>query len=193
MCGAHLATVLLICRSTISQSECFFVLLNNPIVFKSHPFRCREVFKHKPGENNKSEMVTSTVKRTVLFPPLQDVLDFDFTETSFVKKIKRTGPSFIVLKVLQQFREEQGRDPSYKNRADDMTKLLAIRDTIAPNLAADSAFVHVFAQVSPVAAIVGGELAQEIIKAVSQKEAPHNNLFLFDPATCCGYVETIAN
>lgn len=138
-------------------------------------------------------MVTSTVKRTVCFPPLQDVLDFDYTEASFVKKIKRTGPSFIVLKVLQNFRETFGRDPSHKTRTDDLVKLLAIRDEIAPNLAPDSAFVHVFAQISPVAAIVGGELAQEIIKAVSQKEAPHNNLFLFDPATCCGYVETIAN
>lgn len=138
-------------------------------------------------------MVTSTVKRTVRFPPLQDVLEFDYTEASFVKKIKRTGPSFIVLKVLQNFRENFGRDPCFKTRSEDMVKMLAIRDSIAPNLAPDSAFVHVFAQVSPVAAIVGGELAQEIIKAVSQKEAPHNNLFLFDPATCCGYVETIAN
>lgn len=153
----------------------------------------RETFKHKQGEKNKSEMVTSTVKRTVCFPPLQDVLDFDYTEASFVKKIKRTGPSFIVLKVLQKFRDSEGRDPSYKNRSEDMAKLLAIRDQIAPNLAPDSAFTHVFAQISPVAAIVGGELAQEIIKTVSQKEAPHNNLFLFDPATCCGYVETIAN
>lgn len=138
-------------------------------------------------------MVTSTVKKTVYFPPLQDVLEFDYTEASFVKKIKRTGPSFIVLKVLQNFRESEGRDPSYKSRSEDMAKLLAIRDQIAPNLAPDSAFVHVFAQISPVAAIVGGELAQEIIKTVSQKEAPHNNLFLFDPATCCGYVETIAD
>lgn len=114
-------------------------------------------------------------------------------EPSFVKKIKRTGPSFIVLRVLQNFRENFGRDPSFKTRSEDMAKLLAIRDEIAPNSAPDSAFVHVFAQISPVAAIVGGELAQEIIKAVSQKEAPHNNVFLFDPATCCGYVETVAN
>ncbi|XP_037041173.1 SUMO-activating enzyme subunit 1 [Bradysia coprophila] len=160
---------------------------------QEHNF-AEEIFKHKQGEKNKSEMVTSTVKRTVCFPPLQDVLEFDHNEASFVKKIKRTGPSFIVLKVLQNFRETYGRDPFYKTRSEDLAKLLAIRNEIAPNLGIpDAAFVHVFAQISPVAAIVGGELAQEIIKAVSQKEAPHNNLFLFDPATCCGYVETIAN
>jgi len=159
---------------------------------QEHNF-AEENIKHKAAKKNKSEMVSSTVKKTVLFPPLQDVLEFDYTDPNFVKKIKRTGPSFIVLKVLQHFRETEERDPSYKNRSEDLAKLLAIRDQIAPNLAPDSAFVHVFAQISPVSAIVGGELAQEIIKAVSQKEAPHNNVFLFDPATCCGYVETIAN
>lgn len=139
-------------------------------------------------------MVTSTVKRTVCFPPLQDVLEFDHTEASFMQKIKRTGPWFIVLKVLQDFRETYDRDPSHKTRTQDLATLRVIRSILAPTVAVpDAAFEHVFAQISPVAAIVGGELAQEIIKAVSQKEAPHNNLFLFDPVTCCGYVETIAN
>lgn len=45
-----------------------------------------------------------------------------------------------------------------------------------------------YAQISPVCAIVGGVMGQEIIKAVSQKEAPHNNLFLFDPDTHCGKI-----
>lgn len=138
-------------------------------------------------------MVTTTTKRTVRFPPLQDVLEFDYNIPIFKRRMRLTGGWFIVLKVLQNFREKYGRDPSHKSRYDDLTELLAIRDEIAPDLAPDSCFVHLFAQISPVAAIVGGEVAQEIIKAVSQKEAPHNNLFIFDPNTCCGFVETIAN
>jgi ubiquitin-like 1-activating enzyme E1 A len=55
----------------------------------------------------------------------------------------------------------------------------------------DDAVTHIFAHVSPAAAIVGGEVAQEIIKTVSQKEAPHHNLFLFDPDSCCGFIESI--
>lgn len=98
-----------------------------------------------------------------------------------------------MVKVLQQFRDTEGCDPSFKRREEDITKLLKIRNEIGENLAPDSAFVHVFAQISPAAAIVGGELSQEIIKAVSQKEAPHHNVFLFDPETCCGFVESIGN
>lgn len=142
-------------------------------------------------------MVTSTVKRTILFPPLQDVLEFDMTAAWFAKKLRRTGPAFVVVRVLQQFREESdGRDPSAGSRPEDLLKLYRIRDELAAKLTPpieDAVFAHVFEQISPAAAIVGGELAQEIIKAVSQKEAPHNNVFLFDPDTCTGFVEAIAS
>lgn len=95
------------------------------------------------------------------------------------------------MRILQTFRDQENRDPSYKNREEDIQKLLKIRDEIALSAVPDDFLIDVFAQISPSAAIVGGELAQEIIKAVSQKEAPHNNLFLFDPVTCCGFIETI--
>lgn len=45
-----------------------------------------------------------------------------------------------------------------------------------------------YAQISPACAIVGGIMAQEIIKAVSQKGTPHNNLFVFNPDTLCGKI-----
>lgn len=45
-----------------------------------------------------------------------------------------------------------------------------------------------YAQLSPVCSIVGGIMAQEIIKAASQKHAPLNNLFTFNPVTSCGVI-----
>lgn len=156
----------------------------------------REVVKHKavvkPNEKAKQETVRSNVKRTVTFPPLQDVVDFDHKAPFFTRKLKRTGPAYIVMKTLQRFRDTENRDPHPSTRSEDLKKLLAIRDEIASGLAPDTAFVHVFGQVAPAAAIVGGELSQEVIKAVSQKEAPHSNVFLFDPVKCCGFVEEIA-
>ena len=47
-----------------------------------------------------------------------------------------------------------------------------------------------FAELSPVCAIVGGVLAQEVIKAISNKDAPHNNYF-YNPLESYGVVETI--
>lgn len=122
------------------------------------------------------------------------MLAFDITQPSFQKKLKRTGPAFVLLKVLQQFRQTEGRDPLPAQRTEDVAKLAAIREALSIDgtaLLTDAYLAHVFAQIAPVAAIVGGELAQEIIKAVSQKEAPHHNVFLFDPETCCGFVESI--
>lgn len=145
----------------------------------------------KPNEKPKSETVRTTVKRTLEYPPLQDVVDFDHMAPFFVRKLKRTGPSFVVTKILQKFRDTNGRDPHPNTREEDIVNLLAIRDEIAKDLVPDNAFVHAFGQLSPAAAIVGGEISQEVIKAVSQKEAPHSNVFLFDPVKCCGYVEAI--
>lgn len=145
----------------------------------------------KPNEKPKSETVRTTVKRTLQYPPLQDVAEFDHTAPFFVRKLKRTGPAFVVAKILQKFRDTYGRDPHPSTRNEDMEKLLVLRDEIGKDLVPDNAFVHIFGQISPAAAIVGGEISQEVIKAVSQKEAPHLNVFLFDPVKCCGFVEAL--
>lgn len=152
--------------------------------------------KHKlvsqADNKSKQEKISTTVKRTIKFPPLEEVLAFDHTAPYFMKKLKRSGPSYLIMKCLQYFRDTQNRDPLAQSRDEDFKKLLSIRNELADGLIPDSAFVHVFAQISPVAAIVGGQLSQEVIKAVSQKEAPNVNLFLFDPEKCCGFIEPIA-
>uniref|UniRef100_U5EX24 SUMO-activating enzyme subunit 1 n=1 Tax=Corethrella appendiculata TaxID=1370023 RepID=U5EX24_9DIPT len=163
---------------------------------QEHNF-AEDVYKHKiiskPNEKVKTELVSSTVKRTLNFHPYQCVVDFDLKSAAYLKKVKRSGPALIVLRILQKFRDTEKRDPSYKHREEDLQKLCAIRDELAEGFVPDDAFVHVFAQISPAAAIIGGEVAHEIIKTVSQKEAPHHNLFLFDPEKCCGFIESIGN
>lgn len=145
----------------------------------------------KPSEKVKTEIVTSSVKRSLTFPAFENVLKFDYKSTAFGRQLKRNGPTFVLMRVLQQFRDTEKRDPNPKSREEDLGKLLRIRNEIASGLVPDTSFAHVFAQISPAAAIVGGELSQEIIKAVSQKETPNRNVFLFNPDTCCGFVECI--
>lgn len=161
---------------------------------QEHNF-AEDVVKHKivskPHEKTKTELVTSTVKRTLVYPAYQVLQDFDYKAQSYAKKLKRSGPALPMLRVLQKFREDEKRDPLYSEREADLQKLLTIRDEVAVLLVPDSAFMHVFAQISPAAAIVGGAVAHEIIKTVSQKEAPHHNVFLFDPESCCGFIESI--
>ena len=40
-------------------------------------------------------------------------------------------------------------------------------------------------------AIVGGILAQEVIKAISNRDAPHQNFFFYNPIESAGVVELI--
>ena len=42
-------------------------------------------------------------------------------------------------------------------------------------------------------AIVGGILSQEVIKAISNRDAPHKNFFFYNPIESSGVVELIGN
>ena len=52
-------------------------------------------------------------------------------------------------------------------------------------------FRSVFGDISPVCAILGGVVGQEMIKAVSKKDTPHNNFFFFNSNDFSGVVENI--
>jgi ubiquitin-like 1-activating enzyme E1 A len=163
---------------------------------QEHSF-VEDVVKHKvisePNEKIKTEMVTSSVKRTLSFPSLEDVLKFDYTTPAYLKKVRKSSPALILTRALQEFRDTEGRDPDYKQRNEDLCKLQEIinENKDLAEMIPDSLLVHLFAQLAPAAAIIGGEVAQEIIKTVSQKEAPHHNLFFFDPEKSLGFIESI--
>jgi ubiquitin-like 1-activating enzyme E1 A len=140
----------------------------------------------------KTEQITTASKRSLNYPSLESIIDFDHNSPAFIKRMKKTGPAYIVKNILQKFREDEKRDPLPESRLEDIKKLQALRDEIsAVETIPDVYFDHVFAQISPSAAIVGGAVGQEIIKTISQKEAPHYNHFFFDAQTSCGFIETI--
>ncbi|KAH8383481.1 hypothetical protein KR009_008891 [Drosophila setifemur] len=146
----------------------------------------------KPNQKKKYEQVATPVQREVEYPGYSAWLDFDITESNYQRKLKKNGPGIVLLSVLQMFRTTHQRDPSYKSRYADLKLLRDIRDEILPNSTlTDEALGVLFAQISPAVAVVGGVVAQEVIKVVTKMEAPHRNLFIFDPETCAGYVETV--
>ncbi|EDV94978.1 SUMO-activating enzyme subunit 1 [Drosophila grimshawi] len=154
------------------------------------------VFKHKciskPNEKVKYETISTPRQCEVEYPTYINWIDFDITAPKYARKLKRDGPGILLLRILQVFRSEHKRDPSYKTRESDITLLKKIRDEVLPNSSlSNEALELLFAQISPAVAVVGGVVAQEIIKVVTKMEAPHRNLFIFNPETCIGYVETI--
>lgn len=92
---------------------------------------------------------------------------------------------------MVEFRKEHGRNPDITKKADDIKTIKSITSKVADfykvtNLKLDDLYDLIFGEVVPVCAILGGVIAQEVIKAVSQKEVPINNTFLFDPVTYSG-------
>lgn len=124
---------------------------------------------------------------------MKEVFDFKYSSQAYLRIDKRVGPAFIVMRILYSFREIYNRNPSPKTRDEDIKQLEIIRNQFSNEfLVPSSWFLHVFSQISPAAAVVGGVLAQEVIKVISGREEPISNIFLFDPESCCGFIEHIA-
>jgi len=160
---------------------------------QEHEF-IEDIMKHKivsQAEGKiKTELVTTTLQRKVSFPPFSKVLEMDLPSQPS-NQLKRGSPSIMLLRVLQTFREKYKRDPQYQSRVYDIKLLQNLSHEIFNDInIPESYFELIFGQISPVSAIVGGILAQEIIKAVTKKEAPNLNVFLFDPLKTCGFIET---
>jgi len=138
------------------------------------------------GEKVKQEE-TKLTKRTERFAPLCAALDIDWTSETYARRLKRTNPGYFLMQVVLEFEALHGRRPSPSQRGADATELHTIKHSLlerwgVPQEKLPSDFAGLlFGQVSPVCAIVGGEVAAEVIKAVSQKDAPHNNCFFFSP------------
>ncbi|KAF7993463.1 hypothetical protein HCN44_010058 [Aphidius gifuensis] len=132
---------------------------------------------------NGFESIVSNVKKVDTFVPFEKILD--------AQKLPKRSEDYHLFQIMMNYREKHGKDvhPSERDSEEFLKEAKAIveeynlGDTINYLIESD-----VYAQVSPVCAILGGVMGQEIIKAVSQKEPPNNNLFLFNPSTMCGKV-----
>lgn len=105
----------------------------------------------------------------------------------------------IRFSVLIEFRDKNGRDPSPNSKEEDIKALKQIKEEVLKlyeineDKIKDDIFDLVFGEVASVCAIVGGVIAQEVIKAVSHKEVPIKNIFLLDPYTYNGKEESVGN
>lgn len=103
----------------------------------------------------------------------------------------------LLLLVLLEFKNKYKRDLLYSKRDEDLESLRSIWLDVAKEyeidaeILSDEIFGLLFGEVVPICSIVGGIVAQEVIKAVSGKEVPINNVFLLNPITYYGKEETV--
>uniref|UniRef100_A0A2K5RIE1 SUMO1 activating enzyme subunit 1 n=1 Tax=Cebus imitator TaxID=2715852 RepID=A0A2K5RIE1_CEBIM len=133
----------------------------------------------------------------VVFCPVKEALEVDWSSEKAKAALKRTTSDYFLLQVLLKFRTDKGRDPSSDTYGEDSELLLQIRNDVldslgvSPDLLPEDFVRYCFSEMAPVCAVVGGILAQEIVKALSQRDPPHNNFFFFDGMKGNGIVECL--
>ncbi|MCL4121462.1 UNVERIFIED_CONTAM: hypothetical protein GTU68_047624, partial [Idotea baltica] len=175
-----------------AHGYCFFDLIDH-----SYVEEVKEKVETGEGENKQVTEETKMVKKTESFIPYSVAMDIDWTSPKYSSRLKRLSPSVFILNVLHEFKLLHGRVPSRKTVDEDKIELLTIKNSLldkfcVPQEILNNSFAEwVFGQMIPVCAIIGGVLSQEIIKAVSKKDAPLNNFFFFHPDVGMGTVEAL--
>ncbi|XP_059389087.1 SUMO-activating enzyme subunit 1-like [Carassius carassius] len=138
---------------------------------------------------------TTMVKKTISFCSLKAALEVDWSNEKAKNNLKRIPVDYFLLQVLLKFRTDKGRDPQPDSFAEDSQLLLQIRDDVLETMGLSSELLpntfvsYCFSEMAPVCAVVGGVLGQELVKALSQRDAPHRNFFFFDGLKGSGVVD----
>lgn len=144
----------------------------------------------KKGEKKKIKMAIDKPKR---YCPLGPTL---LTKVGEGLR-KRVNKVFVLLHVVNHFREMFNRYPNPESRENDVEELKKLRNIVCEKLAYDSSKISdemlssVFGQLSPVCAVVGGVLANELIKGLTKSNPPVHNYFLYDGYETMGFNESI--
>lgn len=165
-----------------------------------HEYLHEEIKKMKKEDQEKEEEGLTVTREVTNFSRLEDELKFDWTADTpgMKKKIRQTPSAFFITRVYEEFLELYGRRPSIAEMETDTKELQNLRISVLNKLGVpakcipENFYQYGFGELSPVCAIVGGVIGQEIIKAVSQKDAPLNNFFLFNGVNDEGMVDKIS-
>eukprot|EP00053_Salpingoeca_punica_P010266 m.92439 g.92439 ORF g.92439 m.92439 type:complete len:353 (+) comp15332_c1_seq1:31-1089(+) len=151
--------------------------------------------EQKTQDRNTSEEVVVKKQGDLTFCSMAEA----FSTTWAGKAVKRVPRLLFGLYVLDEYNKTHGRSPGPTTSSDDLElarRAAETRLSVAPGtISAD--FIRLLAancscELGPVAAVVGGILGSEIIKAISGKDEPLKNCFLYDGLETTGLVECLA-
>jgi len=154
-----------------------------------------DVFSYERTIENEKEGTKETKRQVTGFVELENAF------RGFWKL--NTSLMFVMLLVLHSFWEKHKRNP--KSDQSDLAELVSLRDAqIAQQISSqpnppnfrklkNDNFIATFtqqigAELSPVCAIVGGIVAQEIVRAICRNEEPLKNFFTYNALDGSGWV-----
>ncbi|CAG8486902.1 5354_t:CDS:2 [Funneliformis caledonium] len=142
----------------------------------------------KTPKPNKDEPEIERIMKCEEYVSLEAALSKNDWNQIPEKKLKKVSYVLWGVLILWKFQQEENRLPI--NNEDDIRKLKSLRDSlitsngIKVSTISDEFLVmlslNARAELSPVCAIMGGLLAQDILNALSRRELPINNLFIYN-------------
>jgi len=151
--------------------------------------------KPRTTSNSNTDEV-EMIERDLQFVSFADALAYDYVQGKTARQLKQLSKAYLVSRIMMA---RNGKSDS--NIIKDVAsheELLELRNTELERIGLDSDMLpDEFAslcrgELFPVNAIVGGVLSQEIIKAVSHKDRPHDNFFFYDGNLTTGLVHRMA-
>ncbi|CAG8522209.1 1584_t:CDS:2, partial [Cetraspora pellucida] len=155
------------------------------------------IVERKIAIPHKDEHEITKLKKHDEYVSFQHVLSkTDWTEISD-RKLKKISPLLWAIQILWKFQQEVGRLPVTNDNLD-VEKLLSLRNTYLQTIHINNLLVtdellialasFSLTELTPICAILGGVLAQDILNVLSKKGVPINNLFVFDGFQGNGYI-----
>nr|CAB3265847.1 SUMO-activating enzyme subunit 1-like [Phallusia mammillata] len=169
---------------------------------KDHEF-VEEVEVKKSNDQNepsnkkrKLEKDTVSVLKAVKHCSYEESLKEDWSKRSR-RSLRQSSQVFFILQIIDNFRKQFDCLPQLNE--DNSESLKKIKEEVLLKFGVNSNFVNdnftnfCCSALSPICAIVGGVLGQEVIKVISKKDAPHENYFFFDGTNHSGVVDNICS
>eukprot|EP00842_Homolaphlyctis_polyrhiza_P004734 jgi/Hompol1/5261/HPOL_001883-RA len=143
------------------------------------------VAQHKPGNPEPHQ-----TEANLSFCSFVDVLNTKFDHFKNDRRWKRkVHPLFFAIRVIWAFWSQHGRYPDM-HAAEDVQLLKSAKIETMDAVECDAAFLEdellekvtmmLHKEIPPTCAVLGGLVAQELIKVLSRKEVPTNNFLLYD-------------
>lgn len=114
---------------------------------------------------------------------------------------KRTNATFLLVHTMFEFYKKHGRYPELRtqeqdqqelaNLANELTERIHLDKKLLDKLTDQDCWNNVFGELSPITAILGGVVGQEIIRSITVQDHPIRNVFLFNGFQCSGSIENI--
>ncbi|KAI9008131.1 hypothetical protein BC832DRAFT_408966 [Gaertneriomyces semiglobifer] len=161
------------------------------------------VEEHKPKDDTSK---VNRVEKAIGYPSLKETLSHKWDVTDFkrlskakLRKFNQSAdPVLFAFMLLWRFQEAQGRLPIPDN-SDDLKVLQTMKPTVMKSVSCDESFLSddfvsrcllqsPGAAIQPVCAVLGGFAAQDILKVLSGKDLPIDNIFCFDARRFSGKI-----